>query len=115
MSDSRNHVERAAEAVSKVIYRVPWRHLGPQSREQCRLAAQAAIDALGLTEEWAVSSGERRQFERHGSRDRAERALFVAESNNVHWERNGREIPLWARNPRIESRLVSFWREEPTQ
>ena len=81
-------------------------------RDRYRRMAVAAIEALQLTEEWAVSSGERRQFDNFGGdRDAAERGLYCAVTNNEHWQEKGHEmIPLWARNPRIERRLVGPWR-----
>lgn len=71
--------------------------------------ARAALDALGLSTQWAVSSGDRREFELFDELEQARRALCCRVTKNEHWKRNGREIPLWARNPRMESRQVSNW------
>ena len=91
---------------------VSWAEdIGDAPKQYYRRMAVAAIEALQLTEEWAVSSGERRQFDNFGGdRDAAERGLYCAVTNNEHWQEKGREIPLWARNPRIERRLVGPWR-----
>ena len=98
-------VEQAAQAVADVFKRQG------QAPRYTVWIAEAVIEALGLAEEWAVSTGGRRQFDNFGSdRDAAERGLYCAVTNNEHWQAAGREIPLWARNPRMESRLVGPWR-----
>ena len=71
--------------------------------------AAAVLKALELTERFAVSSGERRQFDQFDTRDGAERGLHCVLTNNEHWQAKGREIPVWARDPHIESRLVGPW------
>lgn len=71
--------------------------------------AEHLIKALGIIEQYAVSSGERRQFEQFDTREDADRAFAYHQGNNENWRRTGRELPLWARNPQIESRLVSRW------
>ena len=107
-------VEQAAvERVARAICDQRWGEDGQvhQPTGWDRETARAVIEALQLTEEWAVSSGERRQFDNFGGdRDAAERGLYCAVTNNEHWQEKGREIPLWARNPRIERRLVGPWR-----
>jgi hypothetical protein len=85
-----------------------WESLHPSDQEGYRRQAQAAIDALGLTEEWvAVTDG----GVGHPSEKRvdAEETLRVVESNNARFLRNEGRIPEVGLNPRIHTRLVSPW------
>lgn len=83
--------------------------LSDGEQDTYRSWARAAIDALGLTEEWRATCDGAYMPLAEKSRDRAEHSLRTLLSNNATFEQNQGRIPDFARNPRLESRLVSGW------
>lgn len=54
MTDS-SALDRVAQAIHQASHSaIPWRHLASHSQSAYREMAQAAIDALELTEQWGV-------------------------------------------------------------
>lgn len=106
-------VEQAAEAILRAEDRLisqiwAWDELHEETQAHYLKLARAAIDALGLTEEWAAGSagGFGHAWD---SKPKAQRSLATILSNNARYRaRTGRD-PDWGEDPYIASRLVSPW------
>lgn len=69
------HLDRVAETLWSELEEPgrlwSWDNLDAPSKDHYRRVAQAVLDALELTEDYAVTMGERRSFERFSTRDAA--------------------------------------------